>query len=94
VLAIPANYYDDLGARLGLSDEELDRLRQRHLLFDRDEGGDFTHLYTDNFQDRFFFEIVQRAGYRGFGAANAAVRIAAQSQRREAGSFASRIAML
>ena len=94
VLAIAANYYDDLGARLGLSDEELDRLRQRHLLFDRDEGGDFTHLYTDNFQDRFFFEIVQRAGYRGFGAANAAVRIAAQSQRREAGSFASRIAML
>ena len=93
-LAIPANYYDDLAARLGLTDAERAHLQRLNLLFDRDEDGDFTHCYTDSFHDRFFFEIVQRTGYQGFGAANAAIRIAAQAQRREAGSFASRIAML
>lgn len=93
-LSIPPNYYDDLAARLGLDDTELEELRARNLLFDRDEGGDFSHVYTDSFHDRFFFEIVARRGYRGFGAANAAIRIAAQAQRRSAGTLASRVAML
>ena len=93
-LPIPANYYDDLAARLGLDDAALDRLRERNLLFDRDEAGSFTHSYTDNFQDRFFFEIVERQGYLGFGAANAAIRIAAQAQQRSAGTLAARMALL
>lgn len=93
-LPIPPNYYDDLAARLGLEDAELERLRARNLLYDRDDGGDFTHAYTDSFHDRFFFEIVARRGYRGFGAANAAIRIAAQAQRRSADTLASRMAML
>jgi 4-hydroxyphenylpyruvate dioxygenase len=82
MLAIPANYYDDLAARHGLSDEELERLRALNLLYDRDDYGSFVHAYTDTFHDRFFFEIVERRGYRGFGAINAAVRMAAQAQRR------------
>ena len=32
------------------------------------------------FEDRFFFEIVQRDGYAGFGAANAPIRLAAQAR--------------
>ena len=32
------------------------------------------------FEDRFFFEIVQRRGYTGFGAANAPIRLAAQTR--------------
>ena len=80
LLDIPPNYYDDLGARFGLEDAELELLAQRHLLYDRDtEGGSFLHAYTHAFRDRFFLEVVERrGGYAGFGAANAAVRMAAQ----------------
>ena len=38
----------------------------------------------DMFDDRFFFEIVERrGGYAGFGAVNAPVRLAAQAQQGE-----------
>jgi 4-hydroxyphenylpyruvate dioxygenase len=37
-------------------------------------------VYTHAFDERFFFEIVQRRNYHGFGAANAAIRLAAQSR--------------
>jgi len=53
------------------------------LLYDRDEHGSFRHAYTESFHDRFFFEVLERHGYVGFGAANAAIRMAAQSHRRE-----------
>ncbi len=80
LLAVPDNYYDDLAARWGLDDAELDALRRLHLLYDRDAGGEFIHAYTSAFQDRFFFEFVERRGSQGFGAANAAVRMAAQAK--------------
>jgi len=84
ILPVPANYYDDLAARHGLEDAFLADLQSRDLLFDRDDQGDFFHSYTDSFEGRFFFEIVQRrGGYQQFGAANAAVRMAMQAQIRE-----------
>lgn len=84
-LRIPANYYDDLAARYGLSDEMIDTLSTHHLLYDRDErGGEFLHAYTELVDNRFSFELVERrGGYDGYGAANAAVRLAAQAQRRK-----------
>ncbi|MGF1626242.1 MAG: bifunctional sugar phosphate isomerase/epimerase/4-hydroxyphenylpyruvate dioxygenase family protein [Alphaproteobacteria bacterium] len=80
LVAIPDNYYDDLEARLALDPGFVEALRAAGILYDRDEaGGDYLQLYTAPFADRFFFEIVQRrGGYRGFGAANAPIRIAAQ----------------
>jgi 4-hydroxyphenylpyruvate dioxygenase len=81
-LRIPANYYDDIAARWGLDDAALSALREANLLYDRDEGGEFLHAYTQTFEDRFFFEIVERRGAMGFGAANAGVRMAAQAQQR------------
>ncbi len=80
LLEIPENYYEDLGARFGLSDEALETLRHRHLLYDQDAAGaTFRHAYTLPFEERFFLELVERdAGYAGFGAANAGVRMAAQ----------------
>ncbi|UIF91094.1 bifunctional sugar phosphate isomerase/epimerase/4-hydroxyphenylpyruvate dioxygenase family protein [Cupriavidus sp. UYPR2.512] len=80
MLHVPDNYYDDVAARLALDDALLARLQRLGLLYDRDAGGDFLHAYTAPFQGRFFFELVQRAGYLGYGAANAAVRMAAQAQ--------------
>jgi 4-hydroxyphenylpyruvate dioxygenase len=83
LLPIPANYYDDIAARWDLPDEQLAALRAHNILFDRDSQGDFLHAYTDPFDDRFFFEIVQRTGnYQQFGAANAGIRMAAQAARR------------
>jgi len=82
LLPIPINYYDDLSARLGLDDATLASLQKHGLLYDRDAQGDFMHFYTDPFQDRFFFEVVERRdGYGGFGAANTSVRAAAQARQ-------------
>ncbi len=81
MLAIPANYYDDLAARFGLTDAEADGLQRSGLLYDRDAMGEFRQAYTAPFHERFFFEVVERrAGYAGFGAANTAVRMAAQAR--------------
>jgi 4-hydroxyphenylpyruvate dioxygenase len=81
LLPVPENYYDDLGARFGLDDAFLAQLRRDNLLFDRDDAGAYLQAYTASFDDRFFFEIVQRTGdYQQYGAANAAVRLAAQAQ--------------
>jgi len=80
-VVIPANYYEDVAAPLGLDDDEMAVLERLGLLYDRDTHGDFCHAYTQPFQDRFFFEVVERRnGYAGFGAANAAVRMAAQAR--------------
>jgi 4-hydroxyphenylpyruvate dioxygenase len=85
LLPIPGNYYEDIEARWGLEPERLEMLRANNILYDRDEGGEFLHAYTDPFDDRFFFEIVQRIGdYQQYGAANASVRMAAQAKRRGA----------
>jgi hypothetical protein len=43
-------------------------------------GGGYHHLYTRAFVKRFFFEIVQRRAYDGYGARNSAIRLAAQSR--------------
>lgn len=81
-LPIPANYYDDIAAKWGLDDEQLGTLRRLNLLYDRDDSGEFLHAYTNTFDDRFFFELVERrGGYQQYGAANASVRMAAQAQR-------------
>ncbi|WP_158933042.1 bifunctional sugar phosphate isomerase/epimerase/4-hydroxyphenylpyruvate dioxygenase family protein [Acidisphaera sp. S103] len=82
-LPIPGNYYEDIEARWGLDESRLEMLRAHNILYDRDDTGEFLHAYTDPFDDRFFFEIVQRIdGYQQYGAANASVRMAAQAKRR------------
>ncbi|ANA35725.1 hypothetical protein R82526_02950 [Ralstonia mannitolilytica] len=80
MLHVPENYYDDVAARFGLDDALLARLHADGLLYDRDAHGDFLHTYTEPFRERFFFELVQRNGYLGYGAANAGVRMAVQAQ--------------
>ena len=80
VLRIPANYYDDLAAKHGLDDELIERLAASNILYDREGEGEFFQIYTEAFEDRFSFEIVERRNYDGYGAANAPVRLAAQAQ--------------
>ncbi len=81
-LQVPSNYYEDVAARLSLDEAMTAELERLGLLYDHDAAGRFRHAYTAPFQDRFFFEAVERQdGYAGFGAANAAVRMAAQARR-------------
>ncbi|HEY4920952.1 MAG TPA: TIM barrel protein [Xanthobacteraceae bacterium] len=79
-LPIPENYYDDLAARADLDAAQLDRLKARNILYDKDEGGEYFQLYTRSFKDLFFLEIVERRDYAGFGAVNAPIRLNAQSR--------------
>jgi 4-hydroxyphenylpyruvate dioxygenase len=79
LLDIPETYYDGLSAMHDLDAAEIDRMRDLGILYDRAGGGEFFHAYTRAFDGRFFFEIVQRRNYDGFGAVNASVRLAAQA---------------
>ncbi|WP_439813423.1 bifunctional sugar phosphate isomerase/epimerase/4-hydroxyphenylpyruvate dioxygenase family protein [Streptomyces sp. P9-2] len=82
LLPIPDNYYADLAARFEFADGELETYQELGILYDRDAQGTFRHCYTHTV-GRVFFELVQREGaYRGYGAPNAPVRLAAQHAAR------------
>ena len=83
-LPIPDNYYDDLSTRFEIPPDQLVRMRALGVLYDRVKDGEFFHIYTRTFQNRFFFEIVERHNYELFGAANTPVRLAAQASLADA----------
>jgi 4-hydroxyphenylpyruvate dioxygenase len=93
LLDIPLNYYDDLAARFDFDDEFLSELAYYNVLYDRDaQGGELFHVYTEPFEGRFFFEIIQRKnGYAGYGAANVAVRLAAMAKSRSGAARQARL---
>lgn len=76
-LHISPNYYDDVEARFGLDPDLTERLKTENILYDRDEHDEYFQLYSPTYGEGFFFEIVERRDYRGYGAANAIFRIAA-----------------
>ncbi|SFK56226.1 4-hydroxyphenylpyruvate dioxygenase [Geodermatophilus ruber] len=86
LLEVPANYHDDLEARLDLAPETLAAMRESGVLYDRDEHGEYFHLHTHVLGSRVFFEVVQRiADYTSYGTVNAPVRMAAHRRLRMAG---------
>lgn len=76
-LPISPNYYGDVEARFGLDPELTERLKAENILYDRDDNGEYFQIYSRTFGEGFFFEIVERRNYRGYGAPNAIFRIAA-----------------
>jgi 4-hydroxyphenylpyruvate dioxygenase len=78
LLDIPASYYDNLAAVHDLPADRIAEMRALSILYDR-SGGEYFHAYTRAFEHRFFFELVERRNYDGFGAINAPVRMAAQA---------------
>src|SRR5262249_36210673 len=68
MLPVPENYYDDLESRFELPSDRVESFRENGILYDRDDSGEYLQAYTRSFQDLFFFEIVERHGYQGFGA--------------------------
>jgi 4-hydroxyphenylpyruvate dioxygenase len=68
----PTTYYDNLSERVGLIDEKLDELMELEILVDREIDGYLLQIFSQPVQGRptFFYEIIQRAGARGFGNGN------------------------
>lgn len=71
-LEVPQTYYDDLEARVGKIDEDMDEIRRLNILVDRDDQGYLLQLFTRPVEDRptLFYEIIQRRGARAFGKGN------------------------
>lgn len=80
LLPIPDNYYDDLEVRTDLSAEDVERLRSAQILYDREGSAEYFQVYTRTLEGGFFFEIVERREYRGYGAVNAPIRLASQTR--------------
>ena len=80
LLPIPENYYDDLEVRTDLSADEVERLRAGNILYDREGNAEYFQVYTRTLEGGFFFEIVERRNYTGFGAVNAPIRLASQTR--------------
>jgi 4-hydroxyphenylpyruvate dioxygenase len=80
LLPIPENYYDDLQAKTDLSPGRIEQFKSHSILYDRDGAAEYLQVYIGIFEERFFFEMVERRGYPGFGASNAAIRLAAQTR--------------
>lgn len=71
-LYVPNTYYDDLLDRVGKIDEDIEPLKERGILVDRDDEGYLLQLFTKPQMDRptVFFEIIQRKGAKSFGKGN------------------------
>ena len=71
-LHTPTTYYDDLLARVGKIDEDLEPLKELGILVDRDDEGYLLQIFTKPVEDRptLFYEIIQRKGAKSFGKGN------------------------
>lgn len=80
VLPIPANYYTELAIKYDLDEALVSRMQALNILYDRNDDGEFFHLYTREVHG-VFFEILQRAGgYDRYGEVNSHVRMGCQSR--------------
>jgi 4-hydroxyphenylpyruvate dioxygenase len=71
-LPTPKTYYEELEARVGKIDEDINVLADLGILVDRDDDGYLLQIFTKPVQDRptLFYEIIQRKGARSFGKGN------------------------
>lgn len=78
---------------IDVDDAFLSELAYYNVLYNRDaKGGELFHVYTEAFDERFFFEILQRKnGCTGYGAANVALRLAAMAASRKGTSRQARL---
>ncbi len=71
-LRVPDSYYEELRARVGEIDEDIDELAELGILVDRDDDGYLLQIFSQPVQDRptLFYEVIERHGSRGFGVGN------------------------
>lgn len=83
LMPVPDNYYVDLAARFDLPAARVAELRGHGVLYDRSPEGELLHVYTPVMGNGFYLEMLQRVGgYRGYGAPNTPVRLAAHAAQR------------
>lgn len=71
-LYVPGSYYDTVGDRVGIIEEDMEVLKKLGIMVDRDEEGYLLQIFTKPVEDRptLFFEIIQRKGAKSFGKGN------------------------
>lgn len=71
-LTVPDSYYETVSERVGLIEEDINELKARGVLIDRDDEGYLLQLFTKPVEDRptVFYEIIQRKGAKSFGKGN------------------------
>jgi 4-hydroxyphenylpyruvate dioxygenase len=71
-MRVPDSYYDEARERLAGVELPWVELRRLQILVDRDADGHLLQIFTETVTDRptVFFEIIQRAGAKGFGEGN------------------------
>ena len=71
-LRIPDEYYAGVWDRVGMIQEDQERVKELGILVDRDDEGYLLQLFTMPLQDRptLFFEIICRRGSQSFGKGN------------------------
>ena len=71
-LHVPGSYYDTVKERVGIIEEDLEKLKSLGIMVDRDEEGYLLQIFTKPVEDRptLFFEIIQRKGAKSFGKGN------------------------
>ena len=80
---ISGNYYDDLIAREMLDQATVERMRGQDIVVARSETGTYYQAFTKPFEGRFYFQIVQRTGYDGYGTINEPLRATSLEQLRQ-----------
>lgn len=85
-LRTPNTYYEELPARIGDIDEDLEALQRNGILADRDEEGYLLQVFSKAVQDRptVFYELIERHGARGFGEGNFKALFEALEREQEA----------
>ncbi len=71
-LSTPDSYYEGISSRVGSIEENIDDLRQQHILVDRDDWGYLLQVFSKPVTSRptLFLEVIQRRDARGFGSGN------------------------
>lgn len=71
-LYVPGTYYDTVGERVGVIEEDMNELKKWGIMVDRDEEGYLLQIFTKPIEDRptLFLEIIQRKGAKSFGKGN------------------------
>ena len=89
-LRVPDTYYDEIPARVGEIDEDIDELKRLGILVDRDDEGYLLQIFTKPVEDRptVFYEILQRKGCKGFGKGNfKALFVSIEEEQRRRGNL-------
>lgn len=89
-LRVPDTYYDEIPARVGEIDEDIESLKELGILVDRDEEGYLLQIFTKPVEDRptVFYEILQRKGCKGFGKGNfKALFVSIEEEQRRRGNL-------